>query len=158
MVRLAGCVAAALLCGGAVALVDENENCAGWASAGECTAVSFTFFYHFPTLKPRLTWSLPSPSHQNPGYMSVSCQKSCAEVEASAAAVADSFYDLSAQDVDGRWIDFGSYYKDRVVLITNGGVATAGSSHPSLPPTHRPLPPITQSRANEAQPRVTTRS
>mmetsp|Transcript_15130 Transcript_15130/g.31728 ORF Transcript_15130/g.31728 Transcript_15130/m.31728 type:complete len:102 (+) Transcript_15130:173-478(+) len=91
--RLAGCIAAALVCsGGAVALVDENENCAGWASAGECTA--------------------------NPGYMSQSCQRSCAEVEAS-RAVADSFYDLSAQDVDGRWIDFASYFENRVVLITN---------------------------------------
>ena len=114
MARLAGCIAAALVCsGGAVALVDENENCAGWASAGECTA--------------------------NPGYMSQSCQRSCAEVEAS-RAVADSFYDLSAQDVDGRWIDFASYFENRVVLITNGGWPV-GSSHPPPPAARRRPPP-----------------
>ena len=67
---------------------------AGWASSGECTA--------------------------NPGYMLVSCAKSCAEVEAAAnQEIASSFYDLQALDADGRWIDFGSYFRDRVVLITN---------------------------------------
>lgn len=61
---------------------------------------------------------------QNPGYMLASCKKSCQSVYNAAAAadamkVVDSFDQLSATDIDGRTVHFGTEFQDRVVLITN---------------------------------------
>lgn len=80
------------------ATADEHPSCSGWANMGECD--------------------------KNPGYMLVSCKKSCQAVYNEAAAVdamkvPESFDQLSARDIDGRTVHFGSEFRDRVVLITN---------------------------------------
>mmetsp|Transcript_3723 Transcript_3723/g.5464 ORF Transcript_3723/g.5464 Transcript_3723/m.5464 type:complete len:228 (-) Transcript_3723:78-761(-) len=76
----------------------EHEKCREWADAGECD--------------------------NNPGYMHSECKKAC-DAQAKLAAELDkeltsigSFYDLSAKDINGKTIDFGTF-KGKVVIITN---------------------------------------
>lgn len=82
----------------ALALIDNDPRCRGWAEVGEC--------------------------EKNPNYMLINCQKSCKEIEerygfeSTDELNIQSFYELSAQDIDGRLVDFASF-KDKVVLITN---------------------------------------
>jgi glutathione peroxidase len=78
---------------------DTEDGCAHWAEGGECDT--------------------------NPTYMLQHCATSCAQVtqahleqQRNALANVSSFYDLTAQDIQGHVIDF-SDFKGRVVIIVN---------------------------------------
>lgn len=82
--------------------MDDNENCAGWADAGECTL--------------------------NPEYMTENCEVACRnrqykdkilaeEIESKVGHI-ESFYELEADDIDKNLIEFDQF-KGKVVVITN---------------------------------------
>lgn len=77
---------------------DLNPSCKEWADRGECG--------------------------RNPGFMLSNCGASCAHVQAVAAAEAaelsgiQSFFDLSAADIDGNVIHF-EQFRGQVTILTN---------------------------------------
>jgi glutathione peroxidase len=77
---------------------DTNPSCAEWAERGECS--------------------------RNTGYMLANCATSCAAVAAAEAAEAaelqgiESFFDLSAPDIDGNVIKF-EQFRGQVTILTN---------------------------------------
>jgi len=83
---------------GSYSLADNNRECIAWSEQGECES--------------------------NPGYMLNHCAESCQRlsevVSEQQARVRNvrSFYDLSANDIDGTTIDF-SEFRNTVVVITN---------------------------------------
>ena len=89
--------------GGGVVVVnaipqDEHENCEMWASSGEC--------------------------ENNPEYMMHHCARSCAlekahrEVAEEQLKGIESFFDLSAPDIDGNEIKFEEF-RGKVTILTN---------------------------------------
>lgn len=74
---------------------DKEEDCELWAGSGECDS--------------------------NPDYMLLHCATSCAKMATSDAAALEgieSIYQLKANDLQGKEVDF-SQFKDRVLIITN---------------------------------------
>eukprot|EP00977_Amphora_coffeiformis_P024969 scaffold17791_cov118-Amphora_coffeaeformis.AAC.2 len=77
---------------------DKHESCADWAMQGECES--------------------------NPNFMLISCAKSCFQAQKAAAASAaevaavDSFFSLSAKDIDGTVVSFESL-RGQVTVLTN---------------------------------------
>mmetsp|Transcript_694 Transcript_694/g.1107 ORF Transcript_694/g.1107 Transcript_694/m.1107 type:complete len:228 (+) Transcript_694:147-830(+) len=77
---------------------DQNENCKSWAEQGECD--------------------------NNPGYMLENCATSCNEVAKQALKDAaelegiSSFFDLTANDIFGKPVDF-SAFRGKVTLVVN---------------------------------------
>ena len=103
---------------------DQNENCRGWAEAGECDKVRATW-KESGSLEH--TWILRlkmSPSQQNPTYMLAHCAASCDQVAAQALQDSKelegigSFFDLSANDIQGNELKF-SKYRGHVVVVVN---------------------------------------
>lgn len=84
--------------GVAAATADTNPSCAEWADRGECD--------------------------QNPAYMNEHCATACATVLAQAAAELaavqgiDSFFALSAVDIDGNTVKFDQF-RGQVTILTN---------------------------------------
>jgi glutathione peroxidase len=82
----------------AATAADTNPGCAEWAERGECAA--------------------------NPAFMLVSCATSCAAIKAQEQAERDelkgisSFFELSAQDIDGKEIKFDQF-RGQVTILTN---------------------------------------
>ena len=79
----------------AAVAADNHEKCSEWADAGEC--------------------------ENNPNYMLVNCATSCDKVmnvDNSDLEGIDSFYQLSAKDIDGNVIPF-SAFEGKVVIMTN---------------------------------------
>lgn len=81
-----------------LALTDNDPRCRDWAEHGEC--------------------------QNNPNYMLNNCQKSCKYMEEKYGIEntddlnIQSFYELSAKDIDGRLVDFSSF-QNKVVIVTN---------------------------------------
>ena len=73
---------------------DEHENCAYWASTGECG--------------------------KNPGYMLVNCKKSCkaASTPRQEGPIPASFYDIVETDIEGREFKF-DIFQGKVVYVIN---------------------------------------
>lgn len=77
---------------------DDNENCAYWASVGECD--------------------------KNPGFMMSSCATSCDNVAQQALKDAaelqniHSFFDLKSSDIHGQDVDF-QQFKGQVTVVVN---------------------------------------
>ena len=57
-------------------------------------------------------WANSGECQKNPDYMLYNCAKSCHQ------DVPDSFYDIKAEDIDGKMIDF-EMFRGRVVYIVN---------------------------------------
>jgi glutathione peroxidase len=78
---------------------NTNTECSDWAAAGECD--------------------------NNANFMYTDCATSCDIAEKDSALAKskivgiNSFYDLQAKDIDGNVLDFGSLFKDKVVVLTN---------------------------------------
>lgn len=77
-----------------VAETDDHDSCAYWASIGECT--------------------------KNPGYMLVSCRKSCKAVNTpkKEGPIPKSFYDIVETDIEGKEFKF-DIFKGKVVYVIN---------------------------------------
>jgi glutathione peroxidase len=71
---------------------DQHEMCSEWADRGECES--------------------------NPGYMLINCATSCAAMNTQQETTVTSFYDLSANDIQGNPIPF-SQFAGKVVVMTN---------------------------------------
>lgn len=71
---------------------DQNELCPEWADRGECES--------------------------NPDYMLIHCATSCAAAIPQSQTIAESFYELSANDIQGNLIPF-SQFAEKVVIMTN---------------------------------------
>lgn len=87
-----------LVVGNNVPAPDDNDGCGHWAESGECDT--------------------------NPNYMIQHCATSCDKIQRAALetekelANISSFYDLSANDIDGQLVHFKDYI-GRVIIIVN---------------------------------------
>eukprot|EP00536_Pseudo-nitzschia_multiseries_P016147 jgi/Psemu1/312834/fgenesh1_kg.1029_\ len=88
---------------------DTSEDCRMWAEAGECD--------------------------KNPGYMLQGCAKSCERIAAAALRDAEelkrisSFFDLSANDIFGKPIDFSKFAGQVTVLVNVASQCGYTDSH-----------------------------